>query len=203
MASTTTAADTAKSIPLPTYDGNPDEFQKWWLRFKAYAAVKKFSNAIKRTADANLPGTEAEDVSSSAAKAVALERNALAIASLTLAFQTDGLLNMITKAQSTDWPNGKAYEVIDALFKKFQPVDTISRVEMRNRLNKIGMKPTQDPKVLFDKIASLQNAYNDSTRNIDEEDLIALVLDKAPKIYKSILTAEQHAKGNTLALSDL
>ena len=58
MASTTTAADSAKSIPLPTFDGEAKNFQLWWTRFKAYAAVKRFSQAIQRAADPNLPETE-------------------------------------------------------------------------------------------------------------------------------------------------
>ena len=203
MASTATAADTAKSIPLPTFDGEPKKFQMWWMHFKSYAAVKKFSQAIQRTADPNMPPTESTNVSQNAAQSIALERNLLAIASLSLAFQSEGQMNMIQKAESKDWPSGKAHIVVDNLFRKYRPVDTISRVEMRVRLNQVSMKPNQDPKVLFDQLASIQNAYNDATRDIDPDDLIAVVLEKAPKEYKSILTTEQRNKGTNLTLENL
>ena len=207
MASTNTAADSAKSIPLPTFDGEAKNFQLWWTRFKAYAAVKRFSQAIQRAADPNLPATEgaAIDTTTAAGKAqaVALERNMLAIASLTMAFQTEGLINLMLKAETTDWPSGRAHLVVDALFMKYRPVDTISRVEMRTRLNNVSMKNNQDPKVLFDQLASIENAYNTTTRQIDQDDLIAVVLEKAPKDYKSILTAEQRKQGVNLTLLDL
>lgn len=207
MASTTTAADTAKSIPLPTFDGEAKNFQLWWTRFKAYAAVKRFSQAIQRVPDSNLPNTEgaAIDTTTAAgrAQAVALERNMLAIASLTMAFQTEGLINLMLKAESTDWPSGRAHLVVDALFMKYRPVDTISRVEMRTRLNNVCMKNNQDPKVLFDQLASIENAYNTASRQIDQDDLIAVVLEKAPKDYKSILTAEQRKQGANLTLFHL
>jgi hypothetical protein len=45
---------------------------------------------------------------------------------------------------------------------------------------------------MFDQLASIQSAYNYATRKIDPDDLIAVVLEKAPAAYKSILTAEQH-----------
>ena len=127
----------------------------------------------------------------------------LAVASLTMAFQTEGLINLMLKAESKEWPSGRAHLVVDALFMKYRPVDTISRVEMRTRLNNVSMKSNQDPKILFDQLASIENAYNTTTRQIDQDDLIAVVLEKAPKDYKSILTAEQRQQGSSLKLSDL
>jgi hypothetical protein len=127
----------------------------------------------------------------------------LAIASLTMAFQTDGLINLMLKAESADWPSGRAHLVVDALFMKYRPVDTISRVEMRTRLNNVSMKNNQDPKVMFDQLASIENAYNTASRQIDQDDLIAVVLEKAPKEYKSILTAEQRVKGAKITLLDV
>ena len=116
-----TSTDTAKGIPLPTFDGENKNFQAWWTRFKAYAAVKKFAQAIGTTADPNLPGKEEEDLSALNAaekvkKNVALERNAVAVASLTMAFKSDGLLHLVQKSEDTDWPNGVAHKVVDLLF---------------------------------------------------------------------------------------
>jgi hypothetical protein len=198
----TIGADSNKGIPLPVFDGENKNFQIWWTRFKAYAAVKKFAQAIKTTADPNLPAKE-DAANLTAAQTTALERNMMAIASLTMAFQTEGLMNVIYKAESDDWPSGKAHIVVELLFKKYKPVDTISRVEMRQRLNQVSMKNNQDPKVLFDQLASIENAYNTANRQIDQDDLIAVVLDKAPRDYKAVLTSEQRSKGIALTLADL
>jgi hypothetical protein len=81
---------------------------------------------------------------------------------------------------------------VDELFKRYRPVDIISRVEMRTRLNQVTITADEDPRAMFDQLASIQSAYNDATRKIDPDDLIAVVLEKAPAAYKSILTAEQH-----------
>jgi hypothetical protein len=102
----------------------------------------------------------------------------MAISCLTMAFQDDALLNVIELSETTDWPSGLAYKVIDELFKKYRPVDIISRVEMRTRLSQVHMKAGEDPRVLFNQLATIQSAYNNTTRKIDPDDLIAVVLEK-------------------------
>jgi hypothetical protein len=121
----------------------------------------------------------------------------------TAAFQDDGLLNMIEQSMTAKWPSGLAYDVVDELFKRYRPVDIICRVEMRSRLNQVTMSADEDPRAMFDQLASIQSAYNDAARKIDPDDLIAVVLEKAPAAYKSILTAEQRSKGTNLKLEDL
>ena len=58
-------------------------------------------------------------------------------------------------------------------------------------LNKVSMNDEEDPATLFEQLSSIENKCDTSTRQIDEEDLIAVILDAAPKEYKSVLTAEQ------------
>jgi len=74
---------------------------------------------------------------------------------------------------------------------------------MRQMLNKVTMKKEQGASTLFEQLSAIQNHYNTATRQINEEDLIAVVLDAAPDEYKSILTSEQRLKGNRLKLGDL
>jgi hypothetical protein len=200
---TSMGGDTNKGLLLPYFNGDPNNFKGWWIRFKAYATIKNFCPAIQRTKETDLPATEDTDVTSDKPKKAARDRNLLDIACLTAAFQDDGLLNMIEQAMTSDWPSGLAYLVVDELFKRYRPVDIISRVEMRTKLNHVTMKADEDPKTLFDQLASIQSAYNDATRKIDTYDLIAVVLEKAPEQYKSILTAEQRNKGTNLTLADL
>ena len=91
----TTTAESVRTIPLPTFDGEHKNFQLWWTRFKAYAAVKKFAQAIKRTAEPSLPIAEATDSTTTPAQHAALERNMLAVANLTMAFQTESLMSLM------------------------------------------------------------------------------------------------------------
>jgi hypothetical protein len=84
---------------------------------------------------------------------------------------------------------------VDELFKKHRLDDLISRVEMRQKLSQVTMKDGDDPRVLFNQLASIQSAYNNASWKIDNDDLIAVVLEQAPSNYKYILTAEQRRKG--------
>ena len=76
----------------------------------------------------------------------------------------------------------------------------MSRVELRQRLNQIKMNKNEDPKTLFEQIGAVRNAYNTRAKKIDEEDLIAVILDAAPERYQAVLTAEQraHKRANDL-----
>ena len=82
-----------------------------------------------------LPATEAtamEKLNDDGKKAAAAKkRNPIAMASLTMSFTTEGTMGLIYKAKDTNWPSGKAYKVVEVLFKKYQPQDTIqARVEL-------------------------------------------------------------------------
>jgi hypothetical protein len=54
---------------------------------------------------------------------------------------------------------------------------------MRTLLNQVSMKTHDDPRALFDQLASIQSAYNDATMLIDPDDLVAVILEKAPDEY--------------------
>jgi hypothetical protein len=70
-------------------------------------------------------------------------------------------------------------------------------------LNKVSMKPNSNPAVIFEQISTIKNRYCAGTRTIDNEDLIAVVLDAATKEYSSILQCEQRIGGTGLTLENL
>jgi hypothetical protein len=105
-------------------------------------------------------------------------------------------MGMIYKAETTENSGGLARLVVQALFKLYEPDDKITRVEMRELLAKVSMKAHQDPTTLFEQICAIQNRYNNASRNIDEEDVIAVVLKVTPKDYQAVLTVEQSMKGD-------
>ena len=120
----------------------------WWTNFQ------RFEKALKRYAD--LPATQAElnvlDPKSNTDKPgirVGL-RNDTAVAQLTMAFQIAGLLDKVNQAKTTEWPDGLATSIVTRLKRNYQPIDKISRVEMRSKMNKVSMKNDDDPKVIFE-----------------------------------------------------
>lgn len=143
----------------------------------AFAAVYKFTQALKIGGETNLPAKEDTtiDTSTSAGKLqeAAVQRNALAMANLTMSFMSESTIVLVYKAMSTEWPGGLAHLVVAALFKKYRPQDTITRVELRKVLNSIKMKKGKDPATLFEQICSIENKYNIVTKKIDPDDLIA------------------------------
>ena len=178
----------ARLLKLPVFDGKHAKFQIWWTRFKAYAVVFGYAGAVKIGGEADMPPTEATflDLSSDDGKkmASALKRNAVAVVNLTMAFTSEGTIALVYEAMNDpEWPSGLAHVIVAALMDKYQPQDTVTRVELRKMLNKVSMKKTENPAVIFEQLSSINNRYNTSTKQIDEEDLIAVVLEVAPKEY--------------------
>jgi hypothetical protein len=170
---------------------------------------KQVFKALTIGGEADMPDHESDDPDLTTSKGknqiAAKKRNAAAMANLTMAFNSEATMGLVFKAKTQDWPSGLAHLVVSALFKKYQPQDTITRVELRQRLSAVRMKKkkSEDPATLFEQISSIEYKYNTSTKHIDEEDLIAVILDAAPMEYQSILTTEQRMKGASVTLSDL
>ena len=172
------------------------------MHFQAYAKIHKFKEAIAETVDAELPDKDSDalDENTDKDKILAKRQNEIAMASLTMAFTKEEQMGYIYEAQTDDYPDSIAFLVTRQLLQKYKPTGTMSRIELRQQLNQIKMNKNEDPKTLFEQIGAVRNAYNTKTRNIDEEDLIAVILDAAPEEHQAVLTAEQraHKKDNDL-----
>ena len=66
-------------------------------------------------------------------------------------------MNLVYKSMTKDWPSGLAHMVVKALFEKYRPQDTATRVELCQMLNKVSMKRHEDPAVLFESISKIEN----------------------------------------------
>jgi hypothetical protein len=185
----------SRTVRLPVFGGAHADFQVWWTRFMAFAAVHKFTQALKVGGETNLPAKEddAIDVSTDVGKlqSAAVRRNAVAMANLTMAFTSEATINLVHKAMTAEWPTGLAHLAVAAMFKKHRPQDAITKVELRQALNNIKMKKGKDPATPFEQICSIENKCNTATKKIDEDDLIAVVLDAAPSECQALLTSEQ------------
>eukprot|EP00957_Ditylum_brightwellii_P197188 15023413-Ditylum_brightwellii.AAC.1 len=104
---------------------------------------------------------------------------------------------------TTDWPSRLAQKIVVALHEKFVPQDMVTKIELSHALNSVIMKKKDDPGVLFEQTSDLQNRYNTASFQVSMEEQIAMVLDKAPTEYSTVLTCEQQQKGSTLLMTDL
>ena len=61
-------------------------------------------------------------------------------------------MGLVYKSMTAEWPEGVAYLVVELMMKKYKPQDTITRVELRQKLIKVSMKKGQDPSTIFEQI---------------------------------------------------
>jgi hypothetical protein len=178
----------------------------WWAKFKAFATLNGFSEAIQTEPNPDMPKkfTKIIDISTEDGKRQygAKRMNDLAISSFIMAYNKEGIMRLINKAKTKEWPEGLVYLVVLELNKKFKPNDIITNVEMRQKLNQVNMKKGSDPALLFESLAKIEDRY-DGIGMVNEMDLIAIVLDVATEEYQSVLTTEQSSKGSNLSLQDL
>ena len=184
-------------MKVPVFEGTPKSYMMWWVRFQAYAVMKNFSRALK--VDPSLPSNDTVAPETDKAK-LAKKANEVAMASLTMAFKTEAMLNILFRAMTKDWPGGLAHKVVAELKRQFQPEDIMCRVELRRSLNKISMQKGQDPAKLFEQLYSIQNR---SKIEIPEDDFVAVILDAASDEYQSVLTNEQTRLKGNLKVKDL
>ena len=134
----------SKFVKLPTFDGDKEKFQLWLVRFEAYATCCGFRAAVGDTKEADLPETEAFalllDKVTDKAKVAAVNRNRVAMATLTMAMTTNKTMGALNEAKDTSWPAGVAWKVIKKLKEKNQPMDMMTAVELRHRLSAVTMK---------------------------------------------------------------
>jgi gag-polypeptide of LTR copia-type len=131
----------------------------------------------------------------------ALTENAYAFAYLTMAITSEKLLGVIKAARTMKFPNSLAFMVMNALKKKYMPQDTITKVELRQELMRIKMSGEEDPSTLFEKLAKVK--ARGAAAKLDAEEMIAVVIEKAPQEYQTILTIKQRLKGAALTVDDL
>jgi hypothetical protein len=48
----------SKTVKIPLFDRKSKSFMMWWIRFKAYAKVQRFSQALASTQETNLPALQ-------------------------------------------------------------------------------------------------------------------------------------------------
>ena len=193
------------SMKVPEFDSG--NFFVWWRRFKAYATIYKFEDALNEVVNPNLPAKDSDalDPSNSAdvAKIRAKKQNAAAMAAFTLSFTTEAAMAFVDGAATKDWPNGRADLVVVGLFNHYRPQDIMSEAEMERDIMKIKMRKNQDPAVLFTQIAAIEMRYK---TQLSLEKKLGVLLSKAPSEYTAVITSEQRLRsmnGGTVTMEEL
>jgi hypothetical protein len=125
------------------------------------------------------------------------------MASFSMAFTTDKAMIIVYATSTEAWTEGEAYLFVKNLMKKYRPLDTVSKIKMRQQLARIKMKKGTDPSTLFEQLTSIQNQYLGPGKLLNKDELIAIILDVAPEEYRAILTLERKIKGDLLTVDDL
>jgi len=85
---------------------------------------------------------------------VAVKANCQAMAYLALALKPLELLHLLTRAVTTEWPEGEVWRVIKQLRDIYQPNDMQSIAEGKFKLASIKMGADINPSILFCKLAT-------------------------------------------------
>ena len=165
-------SDSNKSITIPTFSGKNEDFQVWWTKFRAFGTAKEFVNALLAQ-EADLSATEAtvlnETVDTDKPKIKAKERNSLAMAYLLNTFKAEADISLAYETMTTKWPGGLAHKVVKKLFKIYKPDDDITEVEVYERLLEVKIKRKDDPRTLFEQVASIKNWYKTGTKSYPKD----------------------------------
>jgi hypothetical protein len=133
----------------------------------------------------------------------AKKRNEVAMANFTMAFTTEGVMGLVYKASTTDWPSGLATVVVQGLLKKYRPLDIVSLVELRQGMNKVSMKKGADPSTLLEQLSAIENQFSVPGTSMDESHMIAAILDAATDEYQAVISTERRIKGDKMTVMNL
>jgi hypothetical protein len=193
-----------KSVRMPDWNGKKETYQEFGIRFGAFGYYHGWSKSIGTKQDPDLPDKEmdSDDPSCTKEQKKALLRNAGAMANYTMALPAD-MMGVVHKSKSVDWPNGLAWKVTEQLEAQFAPRDLASKTELRVSLNQVKMGKKEDPRKLFEKLAGIETRFNTATYQIPKDELMAVVMQKAPDIYDGAINMEMRSKGDALTMEDL
>jgi hypothetical protein len=102
----------------------------------------------------------------------AAARNDRALSNMVVAFTTAKSMTHFYKAANNDWLDGLAANLVESLFKRYCPKDTIAGVEYEKDLKQFNLKKGQDPTALFDHFVEISTQYGINAP--DEQKLIAI-----------------------------
>jgi hypothetical protein len=149
--------------------------------------MARIKSILKEERELHLPEKEVSEIDETDAKGklacLAVNRNEFSMASFSIAFTTEKAMNIIYAASTENWPNGEAYLVVRELYKRYRPLDTVSKVDMRQNLSSLKMKKGMNPSDLFETLTSIQNQFLGPGKRLPKDEIIAIILDVVSEEY--------------------
>ena len=184
---------------MPKLEKN--NYHGWHVKFSAILGTKGCGRAILPSFEASLPTQcdystsdfvdESNPTADEKKKLKAVTQNNAAVSLLYSCISDDLAVEAQGSCGSTDWPLGKAYEVMKFVKSKHIETDAFTPVELKQAVNNISMSKFEDPETLETQVAKVKTMYTSVGKTADDDDLVAQVLSAAPGFYSSVLTTEQ------------
>jgi hypothetical protein len=151
------------STRLPSLGEEANYFQQE-MRFQAYAGLRKFLASIDpEKVDPHLPtdpdDAPANDFTNDQKKV--MEKNTVAMNTLTLAFTSQSSMGFILKSRTAECPGGLAWKVMALMKERYTPKDRVSRLEMRRQLAAVKMDDGATHVIMVEEFHKLANIFND------------------------------------------
>jgi hypothetical protein len=132
-----------------------------------------------------------------------VSKNALAMASFSIAFTTDKVMHILHAACTENWPDGEAHLVVRELYKRYRPLNTVFKVAVSQYLSRVKMKKGTNPSALFETLTLIQIQFLGPGVRLPKDVIIAIILYVASEEYRPILPVETRMKGEDFTVEDL
>jgi predicted ATP-binding protein involved in virulence len=91
-----------------TFDGTASKFPLWWSKYKAFAMISGFADAIREEVDPMLPSSHDQEIDSATESGkrmlLAKRKNEMAISIFTMSFTREGIMRLISLSKTKEWP---------------------------------------------------------------------------------------------------
>ena len=192
----------AHKLKCQHFDGSAANYQRFKLRFRAYANAKNFILALSRPSISSAMPKDYNDTATETKKKF-LKANSNEMSAYTLALEGDQVFQMIAGAMTEDWPEGLAVLVSEKLEKQYAPKDIISAIEMEAELAKVTMDISDSPVELFNRLAGIKISFSTATNTIADEKFFTTIIRAAPSEYDTAIQNCMDKKGSSCKLDDI
>ena len=189
----------ARLNTVPVFKGEKLLYPDWKRTFESVAEYRGCAEALLATHEASMPETfetVLEDDAAGKLLKAAVNKNKMAMAMLNIGLKGKAMGLLVTGSYTPAWPRGRAWVVMAALERRFNPKGLSKTVNYTNEVAAVTMKAKENPSNLIDTLQDIKVRYTQLGCTVQEENLVAQALLVAPESYASALLNLQREKAN-------
>ena len=189
----------ARLNTVPVFKGEKLLYPDWKRTFESVAEYRGCAEALLATHEASMPETfetVLEDDAAGKLLKAAVNKNKMAMAMLNIGLKGKAMGLLVTGSYTPAWPRGRAWVVMAALERRFNPKGLSKTVNYTNEVAAVTMKAKENPSNLIDTLQDIKVRYTQLGCTVQEENLVAQALLVAPDSYASALLNLQREKAN-------